>query len=548
MLSRMGFAGIALAALAQATGAPPGPAPFFDHHAHVLGPGLVRDWSSQGATFSRPAEAYGSAGALLEGGDEALAGAALVPMAHLYGNAAFRTALGLSAEEELARVRAENDHAALEAARHRGRTVALAAVDLLRPYALDELARARREHAVAGAKLHLASAGLDFQDDAHLAALERVVAWAEDEGAWLLLHLDPQRSGVGVEDVRQLLARAFGPHPHARAVIAHLGGSGGFGPWTRAVLATCTAWLEAERAARRPRPAFLLDLAAVPMLRESEGTPASSAEELAALAPALRALGMERIVFGSDWPVFEPREHARFLAERCGLTPGELDRIRRNRAFHTALPGSLHPESVSFPTADGGRIEADAYGSGTHAVVLAHGGRFDKESWADQARALAETGFRVLALDFRGHGGSRGPGAEDPLAAPLHEDVLAAVRHLRAGGARTVSVIGASMGGSAAAEASAAGGPGAIDRLVVLGAPPGSRPEELRSRLLVVAARDDVGPLDRPRLPAILAAYERAPEPKELRLVDGAAHAQFLFQSDQAAAVMEAVQSFLAAP
>jgi hypothetical protein len=39
------------------------------------------------------------------------------------------------------------------------------------------------------------------------------------------------------------------------------------------------------------------------------------------------------------------------------------------------------PEQVSFPTQDGGLIYANMYGKGDRGVVLAHGGRFTKESW-----------------------------------------------------------------------------------------------------------------------------------------------------------------------
>src|SRR6266852_4759328 len=122
-------------------------------------------------------------------------------------------------------------------------------------------------------------------------------------------------------------------------------------------------------------------------------------------------------------------------------------------------------EHVSFPTEDGGVVYADLYGKGERGVVLAHGGRFNKESWEKQARALASAGFRVLALDFRGYGKSRGPGQSDPLSAPLHLDVLAAVRYLRETGAKTVSVVGGSMGGGAAGDVSIASQPGEIDRL-----------------------------------------------------------------------------------
>jgi hypothetical protein len=39
------------------------------------------------------------------------------------------------------------------------------------------------------------------------------------------------------------------------------------------------------------------------------------------------------------------------------------------------------PEQVSFTTQDGGLIYANRYGKGDRGVVLAHGGRFNKESW-----------------------------------------------------------------------------------------------------------------------------------------------------------------------
>jgi pimeloyl-ACP methyl ester carboxylesterase len=200
--------------------------------------------------------------------------------------------------------------------------------------------------------------------------------------------------------------------------------------------------------------------------------------------------------------------------------------------------------TVSFPTDDGGLVYADIYGDSDRAVVLAHGGQFNKESWRKQAEALVAAKFRVLALDFRGYGKSKGPGDSEAMDAPLYQDVLAAVRYLRKTGAKTVSVVGASMGGWAAGDASIASRPGEIDRLVFLGSAPGGPANKLKSPSLFIVARNDASE-DGPRLPGIRKQYEKAPKPKKLIILEGSAHAQFLFQTDQADRVMREILRFL---
>ncbi len=203
--------------------------------------------------------------------------------------------------------------------------------------------------------------------------------------------------------------------------------------------------------------------------------------------------------------------------------------------------------TVSFATDDGGQICADVYGQGSRAVVLAHGGQFKKESWRNQALPLAAAGFRVLAIDLRGFGCSKGPGQEDFDTAPFEKDVLAAVRYLKANGAKTVSVVGGSFGGAAAGDASIKAPAGEIDRIVFLGAAPNLPADGLKSRALFIVAREDSNGSGL-RLPGIRAQYERAPEPKQLIVLDGSAHAQFLFQTEQNARVMREMLRFLSAP
>jgi pimeloyl-ACP methyl ester carboxylesterase len=192
---------------------------------------------------------------------------------------------------------------------------------------------------------------------------------------------------------------------------------------------------------------------------------------------------------------------------------------------------------VSFNASDGAKVYANLYGQGDHAVVLAHGRVFNKESWDAQAKELVKSGLLVLAIDFRGYGKSTGEGGYDAMYA----DVLGAVYYLRRSGAQRVSVVGGSMGGGAAAQASVKSEEGEIDRLILLAAAPPAESAKLKGRKLFIVSRGD------DFAPAIQKAFEQAAEPKQLVLLEGSAHAQHLFKTDQGPKVMELIRTWLTA-
>ncbi len=101
------------------------------------------------------------------------------------------------------------------------------------------------------------------------------------------------------------------------------------------------------------------------------------------------------------------------------------------------------------------------------------------------------------------------------------------------------------MGGAAAGDASISSRHGEIDRVVLLAAAPSFPVEKLKSAALFILARDDVSGAG-PRLPHIRAQYEKAPQPKKLVVLDGSAHAQYLFETNQAGRLMGEILRFLA--
>src|SRR5262249_12516168 len=150
----------------------------------------------------------------------------------------------------------------------------------------------------------------------------------------------------------------------------------------------------------------------------------------------------------------------------------------------------------------GAMIYALLYGKGDRGVALAHGGRFKKESWEKQARTLAKAGFAVLAFDFRGVGQSKAVAQATQSEDDRRFDVLVAVQYLRKAGAKTVWVVGATMGGDYAAEAAEAE-PGKIDRLVLLAAGAYTPLRLMKGPKLFIVSRDDIIGDNKPRAPMI---------------------------------------------
>lgn len=209
-----------------------------------------------------------------------------------------------------------------------------------------------------------------------------------------------------------------------------------------------------------------------------------------------------------------------------------------------ALPSQT---TVHFPALRGsGELQADVYGAGTRAVILVHGGQFHKESWAAQAKHLADRGFLVLALGLRGdHTNPDGTPGSFGSAEENRDDVLAAIHYLQQSGARELDAVGASLGGYAVGDADAEA-PGALSRIVILAAPGGSRPEHLNGRKLFILARDDRSGSGL-RLPEIRKSFALAPEPKQLILLRGSAHAQFLFATPEGPRLLSEIERFLTA-
>lgn len=301
--------------------------PLADHHIHVLSPELVQDWKALGVPFSRADTAYTSISAILA---DTTVRAFLISMAHIYGSSEFRSALNLSSDAELRRVQQTNDHVAGEVARNRSKYVGFCSVPLLRPYALVELQRCRDELHLAGIKLHLPASGVNLTVPEHLRAVATVAALASDEQRPLFVHLAPVEGELSDSELQAFIEHVVEPNPELKLYLAHLGGNGGYRISAQRSIQAFTDLL--HRDAANTQRTIYFELSGGLLTRRTDGVPASSSVDAHQLATDLRALGLERVLFGSDYPVFDPREFWAALNELLPLTSTELAQVMRNTA------------------------------------------------------------------------------------------------------------------------------------------------------------------------------------------------------------------------
>ncbi|GIG68266.1 alpha/beta hydrolase [Phytomonospora endophytica] len=195
----------------------------------------------------------------------------------------------------------------------------------------------------------------------------------------------------------------------------------------------------------------------------------------------------------------------------------------------------------------GQSIGALSFGDGKKAVVLLHQSNGDLCQWVPYAMELAERGYRALTIDRPGSASSRDAAKGNHLA------VVEAVGYLRAEGATAVTLIGASMGGTAVLAAATQAAP-PVDGVIALSAPTFydgtdalAAVANLTVPVLYAAADGDAqfgGNAEK------LDAATPATTDKKLLLVGGSHHGVDFLEADGDAGdakVRDAVEDFLAA-
>ncbi|MET7770854.1 alpha/beta hydrolase [Nocardia sp. NPDC005366] len=123
-------------------------------------------------------------------------------------------------------------------------------------------------------------------------------------------------------------------------------------------------------------------------------------------------------------------------------------------------------QRTEFRGSGGLRLAADCWGNDDNPVVLLlHGTGQTRHSWKSAGIRLAANGFRVVALDTRGHGDSAwAPSPTEYALDTLADDVCSVIDEI--GG--TVTIVGASLGGLTGLQVAGELGAARVRKLVLV--------------------------------------------------------------------------------
>lgn len=233
-------------------------------------------------------------------------------------------------ENELAKVRAENDWTAEQVLRYPGRLIAFCSMNPLKDYALGELERCAKSGRFKGVKLHFGNSGIDLKNAQHVAAMKEFFRAANRLRLPIVAHLWTLDRSYGREHSEVFLNELLPEAPDIVVQVAHFAGGGpGYTDAAMEVFADAV-----EKGDPRTKNLYF-DVATV-----ADEQPDA---ELKRFAARIRQVGLKRVLFGSDLgPPYARQEWLTFRTT-VPLTDDEMRTIAENVAPYFSAGSAARP-------------------------------------------------------------------------------------------------------------------------------------------------------------------------------------------------------------
>lgn len=236
-------------------------------------------------------------------------------------------------EDERRRVRRENDRVARQVAEHPDRLVAFFGVNPLADYAVDEAERCASTPECVGMKLQLANSDVDLRNSGHVRELRDFFRRAGELDLAIVIHLQTRREDFGRRDVEAFVDEVIPAAPDIPVQVAHMGGNSRFDSATVRSFDALADAME-EHPERMDDVYFDMGLVPFPEQRARGDTARQRIYRRwnRRFAEAVRRVGPDRVVFGTDYPEARPGQYARRLRQSLPLTPAEIQDLFDDRA------------------------------------------------------------------------------------------------------------------------------------------------------------------------------------------------------------------------
>ncbi|MBN8589011.1 MAG: amidohydrolase family protein [Rhodothermia bacterium] len=288
-----------------------------------MSPQLIALWKSMGIPFSKVEPYYSNIDTIFNA--TKVQSISLVSMSYVYSSEEFGGNSG-NIEEK---VKSENNYLASVKLKYSNKVKTFYGIDPLQEFALSEIKRCHNELKLDGIKLHHNASQVYLTESVHLKKVKAIFEYASNNRIPILMHFDNAHPKFGKTDVKILADSVLAGLEYVNLQIAHFGTSGGFNQKTKETLDAFIELFQSNHPITKHSITF--DISAVCLDKDAEGVSKLTNKGFDELAVYTRRLGFDRIVFGTDYPLYRSDEYLNVLINKLKLTEDEITNLLKDK-------------------------------------------------------------------------------------------------------------------------------------------------------------------------------------------------------------------------
>jgi predicted TIM-barrel fold metal-dependent hydrolase len=300
-----------------------------DHHVHFFSPALADDIRQQGYALTVPDSMITDIDFILKinRADKLV----LISGGYAYSQSLQKT----KKKDRQKAVQTENDLLAAYVRQHPKQLIGFFGLNPLENFALKEMKRCHEDLQLRGLKLHFHGSRINLRSPKHRKKVKKIFEYAAEQRIPVLLHFKNDLKDFGPGDARIFISEILDELPPLTLIFAHMGGDGGFTRETKAVLTTFADYFETEKTKHQ----LYFELSGVVVYRDMDYPGKLPYEELTQL---IRRIGLEKILFGSDYPVMPSTMYQQLLKQYLPFKEKEWNYIFHNSPFFSTANDDYH--------------------------------------------------------------------------------------------------------------------------------------------------------------------------------------------------------------